>query len=375
MTTTGPDVFYYNIVINNPGPGSIQANYSEQRDIPLIKDPREYYMSIIRFSVPGFSIPILIVPITNFPNTPYQTPYIITLTYNDTVVNQNVIYYSRSIDKNTILTPRSPYFYIWEYQHLIDLINNAFELAMATLIGLEPGLTGTPAPYLIYNSVTQLISLITQIGSPDVFTTPSANYNTLTPSYPADVININMDQQLFAFVQGMNTLYDDELSALTPYWMIIENTKNNFYTAPGVTGSYLQQTQQYNALNNWNSFTKLSFISKSLPTLKEFTPNVNFINEAGGVQSSSNTLPIITDFVPLLQFAGDQRADYIYTASNLYRIIELQSQEPLRSIDLQVVWNDQYNNQYPILLEPGGSIDIKFMFIKKDVYNKSKLII
>lgn len=392
-----PDVFYYNIIINNPGNtnNAILANYSEQRDIPLIKTPSDYYMSIIRFSVPGFSIPLLVVPVTDFPTIPPLTPYIISLDYNGLTVTINIPYYSRNSNTNNIANnPNSPYYFIYTYQHLIDLINNGFVLAMNTLRSLAFGaLDNCPTPFLIFNTQTQLISFITEqyynsVGPTytEFFETPSANYNTATPTLPANKVNIFLNQQLFNFFQGVNFFYSTTISTVsltTPFWLLVENTGNNYYTDPlqGSTGEPpllppigLQQTQQYNSLNNWNSFNSLAFISKSLPILKEYTPNVGFQNQQGITQASSNTLPIITDFVPLLQFAGDQRSDYIYNANSLYRLIELQSANPLYSIDLQVVWIDQFNNQYPIELEPGASINIKFMFIKKSLYRGSNFI-
>lgn len=369
-----PDVFYYNVVINNPGPNSIPANYSEQRDIPLIKNPSEYYLSIIRFSVPGFSIPILITPTTNFPSTPATTPYELALSYNGTTVKQTVTYYSRSFSEDPNLTQTSQYYFIYTYQHLLDLINNAFSTALANLI-IATGEESSPiasadAPYLIFNAQTQLISLICSI---QYYQTPSSAYNTTNPTPPDNIINIFINPQLYNFFQGMNFIYNSSFATnYEVFWLLVENTGANLY--PNNTGMFLSQTQQFNTLNNWNSFNSLAFISKSLPILKEFTPNIGFQNSIGYTQSSSNTLPIITDFIPLLQFAGDQRSDYIYNANSLYRLIELQDINALYSIDLQVVWIDQYNNQYPIILEPGQSINIKFMFIKKSVYKQNKFL-
>ena len=370
--SSSADLFYYNVVINNPGPGSIQANYSEQRDIPLLKDPSEYYMSIIRFSVPGFSIPLLIVPVTNFPSVPSQTPYFITLQYNGFTVRQNVLYFSRTFIQGSLDQPNSEYFFIYTYQHLIDLFNNAFSLAMTALNALAS--TSFNAPYLIYNAQTQLISLITDYTG---FVTPSTAYDQSFAVPPANTVNIYINQESFNFFQGMNFIFRNNFSgSIDPFWLLVEETFNNYYPTPYPKGTQTQliQTQQFNSLNNWNSFNSLAFISKSLPILKEFTPNVGFQNNVNTTQASSNTLPIITDFVPLLQFAGDQRSDYIYNANSLYRLIEMQNKDPLYSIDLQVAWIDQYNNQYPISLEPGQSINIKFMFVKKSLYRQNKLM-
>jgi hypothetical protein len=386
-----PDMFYYNIIINNSGTESIPANYSEQRDIPLMTRPSDYYMSVIRFSVPGFSIPISIIPSTNFPNLPVATPFNLYLEYNGTLVTQNVIFYSRNTSTVRKNIPNSNYYYIYDYQHFVDLVNNAFSLAVAALkTAVGSALNNLTTPFMIYNAQTQLLSLVTtQYFSGSAYTefyeTPSANYLTTTPTLPANKVNIFFNSELFNYFQALPVI--NFPNQPNKFWMLIENTYNNYYNDPqglipptGPTGPTLgplglQQTQQFNSLNTWNSFNSLAFISKSLPILKEFTPNVGYQNSNNTTQASSNTLPIITDYVPLLQFAGDQKADFVYNASSLYRLIQLQGINALYSIDLEVVWIDQYNNQYPIIVEPGQSINIKFMFVKKSLYGMNNKLI
>ncbi len=111
----------------------------------------------------------------------------------------------------------------------------------------------------------------------------------------------------------------------------------------------------------------MAFLSSSLPCVKEFAPQLGF-SYTNNTQSTSASVPIITDFVPLLQFAGDQRGDFVYNPSGPYRLVNLNSSQPLSAIDLRIVWFDQYNRQYPIILEPGKSASIKFMFVKKSSY-------
>lgn len=376
MTAGNTDMFYYNVVINNNKNFSVFADYSEVRDIPLLKKPGDYYMSVIRFSVPGFSIPIAIIPSVNFPTLPTQTPYNILLSYNGTTVTQNVTYFSRTINPNFPITERSPYFYVYTYQHLIDLINNAFTAAFAALVAAVGPIAGAVAPYLTYDPTTQLITFNAQ---KQFYQTPSANINTLTPSLPANIINVFMNRDLFKYFQGMTFMYDLNLIGEPyPYWLLVEDTHDNsFISPPGSTlpaDVYLGVKQQFNTLNNWNSFNSLAFLSKSLPIQKEFSPNLG-VSTDGQTQSTSNTVPIITDYIPLLINAGDQRADYVYNANSLYRLIELQSGPALQSIELSVIWIDQYNNQYPILLEPGQSINIKFMFIRKDLYKNTNRLL
>lgn len=359
------DVIYYNVIINNTTTNPIPANYSEQRTIPLLKNPSEYYISIIRFSVPGFSIPILVCPVTN--NTiPLTTPYKIKMTYGLLTSERSVIFYPRiNPSSNPPVNPQDPYYFIYEYQQFIDMVNITLQTTVNDLIalGAPPGLL---APYFIFNENTQLISLIVPTN-PDYYSLSSSDVNTYTPTLPAGKVGIYLNNDLFSYFQGIETI------SLDPdyYWVIVKNNENNYYqdpaAAPVYPPEYLEMKQQFNAINNWNSFSSLAFLSNSLPTLKEFTPGTN-LTYNGNTQSGANTVPILTDFVPLLQNAGDQRSDFVYNPTGPYRLVNLLTNDPIYAVDIAVVWYDQYNRQYPIYLEPGQSISIKIMFVKKSAY-------
>lgn len=372
------DVIYYNILINNSTTNVIQANYSEQRTIPLLYNPAEYYMSIIRFSVTGFSIPIFVMPVTTL-TPPLTTPYTVTLAYNDgtdiTIIKKDVIFYPRDTfdTLTTPVNPQDPYYFVYEYQHFIDLINLAYQNALADLITATGGgaspITTAIAPYFIFDAQTQLISLV---ATTTFYQIPLTSINTYSPALPSGKIGIYCNSDLFNYIQGLPVIHQAQGSALgTDYWLLITDEKNNWYNppylAPATPPNYLIMTEQFNTLNNWNSFTSLAFLSNSLPTLKEFSPQVN-VQNIGNTQSGANTIPILTDFVPLLQFAGDQRGDFVYNPTGPYRLVNLMTNTPIYAVDLNVVWFDQYNRQYPVLLEPGQSISLKIMFVKKSSY-------
>jgi hypothetical protein len=387
MNRETSDVIYYNINIGNSKLVPIIANYSEQRTIPLLHNPSEYYLSIIRFSVPGLSVPILVCPVTNAPTTPLQTPYSVTLLYNTgsgfLTYTQKILYYPRDNFQNLSvppLDPQNPYYFIYEYQHFLDLVNIALQTATTNLIGL-----GAPAdllsPYFIFDEVTQLISLIaplTGITPPstpttnDYYSLPSSAINTYTPAVPSGKVGIFVNDELFPFFQGIETIHVSDSVTIGPdYWLIVKNNGNNYYQSPATAPVYppvfLQMQQQANTLNNWNSFQSLAFLSNSLPTLKEFTPVYDALYN-GNTQSGANMNPILTDFVPLLENAGDQRGSFVYNPTGPYRLVNLLSNDPIYAVDISVVWFDQYNRQYPIVLEPGQSITIKIMFVKKSSY-------
>ncbi len=107
------------------------------------------------------------------------------------------------------------------------------------------------------------------------------------------------------------------------------------------------------------------FLTSTLPIQNEYIP-------ATAINTSSNSgfaayRPIITDFVPDLNLAGDTRTRFNYFPQGPYRLITLKSNEPLRRIDLQVFWQDQYQNLYPLSIACNESDTIKIMFIRKSL--------
>ena len=123
------DNVYYNITIANNTNQVINARYDETRNDIIICDPRDYYLTIVRFSVPLNSIPIMIMPMDGLSIT--DSVFKVTLTYIPTGDNyqETVIYQP---DNN--LAPTDPnYFYIYTYTKLLEMVNIAFATAFSAL--------------------------------------------------------------------------------------------------------------------------------------------------------------------------------------------------------------------------------------------------
>src|SRR4051812_21196664 len=100
------DHIYYNFVIANNTNGAIQAQYTDFRSQALILSPEEWYVSIIRFDVPGSGVPInnlwnyvmpysQINPLTGLNNTdPNILKLSVTLKYGNLYYQQPLRYVS-----------------------------------------------------------------------------------------------------------------------------------------------------------------------------------------------------------------------------------------------------------------------------------------
>jgi hypothetical protein len=276
----------YNYQTQNPG-SLTPATYVEERTDAVLKNPSEYFMSIIKFSVPGYNIPILVFPNPASPN--YNSLfYSVTIEYNGVFNQQQVVFQQRTNNLSELN-------YVYEYSHLLDMFNTALSTAFAAIT--TP--VGSLAPYFIYDTTTELVSLICQIAYYDV---------TLV-----NPIKIYVNARGFKFFQSIPVF---ELTTNSPsgrdFQFYVTNLKNNFYNppylAPTVPPAYYAMTMQWNTLSNWNSFTNLVFTTGTIPIRYENVPAGNGFETQ---LSSDNFRPIITDFTPVLNNAGDQSSTFV----------------------------------------------------------------
>ncbi len=203
-----------------------------------------------------------------------------------------------------------------------------------------------------------------------------------------------LNEQLFSFFDGLESFAYYQDPTFVPnkvIMMVFRDLKNNYYYPPqlqitpnsappqvatsfsiGTTTyttspAYFIFTQQYNITGSWNSLESIVFLTHHLPVQVEYIPTSTIYSPTG--TSNANFKPILTDFVPTLEEAEAARSRFTYYPSGNYRLIDLHSQIPLRKIDLQMFWQDQYQNLYPLYISCNKSNSVKLMFIKKSLAN------
>jgi hypothetical protein len=72
--------------------------------------------------------------------------------------------------------------------------------------------------------------------------------------------------------------------------------------------------------------------------------------------------------------AGVSNSIFIYNAPSLYRLFQFKQSQPLQSLSIRVYFTDSLNNVYPLYIDKGQSIDLKFMFIKKHLIKNKNLL-
>lgn len=372
MTDYSPDRKYYNISIANNENSSTYtyAQYKENLNQQLITNPSDYYLTVLRFQIPTADIPILIPEIESWPNTDVnKTIYTVTLEYTSGITytaTASVMYiptvpptYSipRPItaqDPNPMKNP-SDYYFVYNYRTFLDMVNNAFTTAYNDLL-LQAGALppGSAAPYFTYNGTNYLMTL----HAPASYLTP---VYTIPPPPQSGQINIYMNYKLSTFFDGIESIFNDYLSD-KGIQILIKN-----YNGTNFDGTNYLMSQQYPSLNVWNVFKSVQIVSFFLPVESEIVPIPTF----AGINSSNrtyNTASVVKDFVPFYENGPEFRTFINFRFNGAYELIDLKSNSPITTIDINVYWIDRYGNKYLLTIPYNQILTIKFCFIKKSTF-------
>jgi hypothetical protein len=368
------DIVYYNLTIgtdnsalNNQSLASISAQNSQS----IIDNPKDYYGSIVRLSIPQFEIPNFYFDVETDANG--NVPDINTGVYKFTVgwgtisttgvINliasnsQNVRWvqqdFTAPVPKVGVPPTQSSYYFGYSYEEVIDqwntAISNAYSVVQAA-VG-SPLIANKP-PFFVYDATTQLISLY----SPQVWSEFSTSGNFLQ-IYFNDITEPLMTG--FTYNAYLNPTKTD-LFYVKSYPN--SSTPTNNVTINGT--NYIKITQQYNGLAYWNMLRNI-FITTSMPVTQEGYFEGSNQNKLGQNILLQSTL---TDYIPDLSQsnqAGVAGSQFIYNAPSLWRLFCFNNSNPLYNISASIYFTDKNNNIWPLTLFTGQAISIKFMFIKK----------
>lgn len=358
------DNIYVNVSISptllNPSAIEIPAEYNVTKTIPILSKCDDYYLSVVRFSIPLNDIPLFIMPIVpNQPN-PNLTPLIIGITTGGLDYPQSIIYISETGVTPPIQNQPTQvitlYYFVFEYQNLITAINTALALSFNA-----SGLPGN-CPYFYLDSASEELNLVVDIAT----FAPTATPATPTPNPTATIfMNFLLQNYLSAYqvrFVGPSTIGKDYQFDLVRFGL--DTTIPPFVTTPPPTQKKF--SQEYTTLALWSSLSKILIVSNSIPINSEYTPTNN-----SGI---SSTLPIISDFTPSVELAGQSRSIAFYNPTSQYRLVDLKSSEALNTIDIKIYWQDLNQNIYPLLILQNQQASIKLAFVKKELYKTSNLL-
>lgn len=318
-----PDNIYVDIQLSNDSADAIKiAQYSTTRSNPIVTKANDYYLAVARFEIPNNDIPLFI-----FKDN----------TYALTMVNGGV---SSKVFLQYTTSPGSIKNSIYSIQSFLDSLNDAITTACGNV-----GIAEIPRVYLDRNSQLQGIKFSDNANWLGAATTP--------------VWQMWMNWELFYFFQTIQVYFTGAFNPPTglAYRIIVKDNYDGNY----IVGTGYNMTQDTPLLSLYISVLNIIIATTTLPVNAEL-----IAIKQGDSSSSFNT---IADFAPgQLANYSDNFTPYIYNPA-FYRLVDLLSNAPLNKLDFQIYYTDADGNVSPLYLLPSQKMTIKFVFVKKSLYN------
>lgn len=371
MLRTSSTHAYYNVRIQNGDPSGRDkiCQYREQRTVPIVNNPSDYFMSCIRFQIPTSRIPLLVVPVQPFPNTdPTKTIYAVTLQSEFTSVQKFVTWVPHEAlhhESTSPVTPVRPlssqapfsnaedsYYYCRSYVHFMNLVNKAFADAFAELQLSGPVPLGAKAPYFTFDSQSSLFTLHAQSDFYDVNNSAGS------------LIKVFLNNDLFSLFGALDsTLFRNPVGEMDRQILITKAPDSS-----NIVSGYILFVQEYPTLVSWVGFTSLVITSGTIPIESEGIPTSLpfFSNNNVQLTGEPSFLNIIADYDALLTEGYKEfQTSMQYSPTAEYRLIDLVGTQPLTSFDIQVWWSDAFGGLHPLYIGPNECATLKFLFRKR----------
>lgn len=373
-----PDMIYYDIVSTNFQSTESEEpflRFNESRTNPIINNTGEYYLSIVRFSLDTYSLPNFICQIQPNQGDRDLSIYSLTLEYDDGLggittapqeyvewipQNKNAVLPVPPNQTNSGFQENTSYYYCFQFQYWLEMINLSFGKAMVNLITAVPALAGTLQPVLTWDVTTQKAILQaptaefnqSNVAKIKIYFNPPmfALFNSF-PSFNFGTKNVTLGrnyQMLIADFTGVNTI----LLPTNP-------------VAPATSVVFTQMFQEFSTIDTWTPIASIVFTSNTIPIISnQLSAPLIFNNgqTSSGIGNNANFAQIITDFATNQQVF---KPNVLYTPTAEYRRVDMTGNTPLTNIDINVYWRDKLGQLNPFLLASGATAGIKFLFEKK----------
>jgi hypothetical protein len=374
-----PDKLYFDIQIqnlNNIDQLPSVLSFIETRNTPLLLNPEDYYLSVVRFNLDTPTLPIFtpsiqfnsanrnltiysvtlewINPVFPFQNFSIQT--FITFAPQDLA---SVLPVPPSATTNKLQDNSTGYYYIYNYQYWIFLINNAFTTCFNALnvavVAAGLVLPTTRAPVMTFDTQLNIAILNCDLLGYD---------DTV-----ANKINIYFNRPMYQIFSSFPVYLESQTATLGRNLQIQTNTFGNatvvgfpFYLP---TFNAIQVFQEYSTIALWTPVKSIVFCSSTLPIVAtQVSAPIEIVNGnvIGANGNNSNQSPIISDF---LADGGIYKPQLIYEPSAQYRLVSMTGNRPIYTIDINVYWKDVFTNLIPFRLSAGSGASIKILFTKR----------
>jgi hypothetical protein len=377
---TQPFHIYYDLdAVNNTTSGDtapVRFTLTEVRNNPFLMTPDNYFMSVVRFSLQTPSIPVFIPTVVLGQADPNRLSYSFTLSYNQgaTIFNSAQTFITYVCSDSTIAVPPAPlltqdnsneYYFIYNLQDFTKMMNAALITAFANLnavvIAAGFALPSANVPFFEFDPDAQKF----------ILNGDNASFNSTLANQIKLFINTPFYTLLNNFPMFKNNPVGVALGKNYQFNFYNNNSLNLFNMG---TYSALQLYQDNSTTGLFNPCSSVVFTTSLLPIV----PSVVGVPKAYGGNTglntggnNSNLSPIITDFQIPFSAINQYRPTLEYTPNGEYRLVDLLGMSPQSSIEITVLWKDQFGVLRNFLLNAGCSASIKIMFRRKD-FNVAK---
>lgn len=338
------DNIYFDILLTNTSNNLIEASYDVTKKGPILKQPRDYYLALSKFTCDLSALPIFRFR---------DGEYVITSKWDVFTENTIVPFIST--------TPSNPSNRdIYNYQHFLNIINSAIRTSLSNLWTTSGGTLPVPNPTVATNPVPFIA--FDGENSPLRFVFPEEYNNDIV----ANTVELFFNYSLFEFFETFQSEFNGDFSSNEAFKIIVRSDGENYanYPTDGIVIAFDGYTmvQDSSSFYLWYDIKDILISSQSLPVLKE---NYGFPNSL----SNDNTkLSILTD-VSITSLGGVGTLGTLeYLPQPQYRLLTLTSSQVLSQVDIRFNYRTKRNEIRPLLLAPNKSITCKLLFVKRDLF-------
>lgn len=377
----GEEIIYYtakfeNIHISSNPKATDKILSKNEMTSNILDKQSDWEVAVHSFQI-KFSIPLFIFPIKQGANPdPNLSDYVVQIAYGGNFYLESLIF----VTQTATLPPPPPtsnqgvqdfsnlYYYVYNIQHFILLVNVALGKAHTDLVTDFPGLfSSSKYPYIIYNEESGLLSLIVPY------------------EYYVEQVVIAFNRLLGDILYGFNYLTVD-YDQFGEYVIMIDNPGNKrAYAQPGsvipplpANPEYLELKQEQDGRYNINNINSIIFTSDSIKTRPEYLPQTINPNSFS-LQNINSLNPNFNNVLSYFNIFSDANGSHInwvqpqYYQPFIHKWINLISDESLNRIQIKMFYELQSGELIQAKQPSNTTSKITLIFRRKKKSLKDKI--
>lgn len=368
------DHIYYNVNVTNTTNSNLELSYRQQLGIPLIDNPSDYELSVVRFTLPGIDLPFFKVVYEEGKNgqaVPFLgQDFYVTFVYIDGsgdpyTYQQQLLWVPTGYNPNA--NPNYDYSY-FSIQQVINVINTAMATAWAALVVDFPAITSTPPAFIFQDGLLKLV-----LPNPAVLFA-TTKFPPFVGGQVSGTAQIWFSDILWRYLSSFNyygsgNYYNDYTDVMMDF--------SGLNLPAGASYTVVSESPNF---SNWVSLQQIVITTSTLPVKSESLPQLTTLtnsqnnayisfNTQGNTQGAGSLFnrPVISDFAFTSTTGFDLFQTLYYNPTAEYRMIDLQGSTPIQTIDFEVFWIDTYGNFNKFIIGPGSKFTVKMLFRRKGV--------